>query len=241
MNALLSANFISTKTTMTQIPTDGGPVYAETNLAAYIAEPWNALSSLAIVFPAVYWAIKLKGKVKLFPFIYSCIPLLLMGGIGSTLYHAYRSSNWLLLMDVFPTAILTIAIGIYFWFKVVPVWWQAFSIVVPFNIIRFSLFQFMPSEMAVNLGYFISGAMFFLPVLIYLNRHNYRHVKDIFLSILFLGLSLLFRDLDYSLVSYLPMGSHFLWHLLSGVGAHFLANYLYKLRLDELNKKTFGT
>lgn len=219
---------------MTQIPIDGGPVYAETNLTAYIAEPWNAFSSLAIILPAIFWAIKLKGKTKTYTFLYSCIPLLLLGGIGSTLYHASRSSNWLLIMDVLPAVALTIAIGTYFWLKVVPGWWQAFSIVIPFNVVRFSLFEFMSPEMAVNIGYFISGAMFFLPVLMYLNRNKYRHRKDILLSILFLGLSLLFRNLDHTLIYLFPMGSHFLWHLLSGIGAYFMANYLYKLRQDEI-------
>lgn len=137
-------------------------------------------------------------------------------------------------MDVFPAAILTIAIGIYFWFKVVPVWWQAFSIVLPFNLLRFSLFEFMPAELAVNVGYFLSGAMFFLPILIYLKRHNYQHLRDICLSIFFLALSLLFREMDLFLSNILPMGSHFMWHFMSGIGAYYLANYLYKLRTEEL-------
>lgn len=219
---------------MNQLPIDGGPMYAETNLSAFIAEPWNALSSLAIVFPAVYWAIRLRGEVKTYTFIYCCILLLLLGGLGSTLYHAFRASSWLLLMDIFPAAILTIVIGIYFWLKVVTVWWQVFSIIIPFNIIRFSLFEFMPTEMAVNIGYFISGTMFFLPILIYLSRQSYRHYPDILLSIFFLGLSLVFRELDLRMTYVFPMGSHFLWHFFSGVGALFLANYLYKLRRDEL-------
>lgn len=221
-----------------QLPRDGGPVYAETDLTALVAEPWNAVSSLAILFPALYWGIRLRGEFSRFPFLYSCMPLLLLGGLGSTLYHAFRSSNLLLMLDVLPTALLMILIGIYFWFKVLPVWWQVFSIVLPLTATRFVLFELMPPEMAVNLGYFISGTSIFLPVLIYLKRSHFAHYQDIVLSIGFLSASLLFRDLDHRVGALLPMGSHFLWHLLSGLGAFWLANYLYKLRLTEIRHES---
>ena len=87
-------------------PTDGGPIYVETDLSHFIAETWNALSSLAILLPAVYWGFKLPGNIKKYYFIYYCIPLLFLGGLGSMLFHAFRTSGWLLIMDVFPTVIL---------------------------------------------------------------------------------------------------------------------------------------
>jgi len=58
------------------IPKDGGPLYAETDMTHFIAEPWNAISSLAIALPSVYWAFKLKWNIKQFGFIYFLIPLL---------------------------------------------------------------------------------------------------------------------------------------------------------------------
>ncbi len=71
---------------------DGGPVYFETNLQNFIVEPWNAFSSLTIVLPAIYFLIKLYGKYRNYAFvIYFCCPLLLIGGFGSTFYHAFRS------------------------------------------------------------------------------------------------------------------------------------------------------
>ena len=84
----------------TMLPTDGGPIYAETDLTAFISEPWNAISSLAIVLPAIYWAFKLKWNVKQFPFLYYLMPLLFLGGTGSLLFHEFRSSPFLLWMDV---------------------------------------------------------------------------------------------------------------------------------------------
>lgn len=223
---------------MNQYPIDGGPVYTETDLSSLLVEPWNAISSFAIILPAIYWAFKLRFALKKFAFIYLCILLLVIGGMGSLLYHAFRSSSLLLVMDVLPAALLTALIGIYFWFKIIPKWYQTLFIIAVFTVLRFSLFDFLPSELAVNIGYFISGAMFFLPILIYLRQHQFRHTRDIFLSIAFLLLSLLFRELDQALSPLLPMGSHFLWHLFSGVGAYFLGNFLYKFRIEELENST---
>jgi hemolysin III len=213
---------------------DGGPLYAETNLTMIVPEPWNAISSLAIVFPAVYWAVRLKFNYRNYPFLFFGIPLLILGGLGSTFYHAFRASSFLLYMDVVPTAILTLSVSIYFWIKVLPKWWQTILILLPVTILRFTLFDYLPGEMAVNIGYFITGTLIFLPVLIYLIRKNFRYFYSILISVTFLSISLVFREMDMRVVEFLPMGSHFLWHLFSGVGAFFLAKYLYLLRHEEL-------
>ena len=220
-----------------QIPADGGPLYAETDLQSFIAEPWNAVSSLAILLPAIYWAFRLKFNYREFGFIFFGIPLLFLGGLGSTLYHAFRSSSWLLYMDVVPTAILTLAVGIYFWIKILPQWWQSLFFIIPVTVLRFYLFEALPAEMAVNVGYFLTGLLIFFPVLIYLVRHNFRYFLSILTSVVFLSLSLYFREMDQRITDILPMGTHFLWHLLSGVGAFFLAKYLYLLRIEELKNQ----
>jgi len=216
---------------------DGGPVYAETNIDAFISEPWNAISSLAIVFPAVYWAIRLKFNFKDYQFIYLSIPLLIAGGLGSLLYHAFRSSVWLLYMDVLPTALLTFFVGIYFWLRLFKKWYFVFLIITPITIVRLYLLFNLDGEFAVNLNYLITGSLIFLPVLIYLFRHSFRYALNIFVSVFFLILSLYFREIDQISVTSLPMGTHFLWHIFSGIGAYFLANYLYLIRHEELNNQ----
>lgn len=217
-----------------QIPQDGGPIYAETDLSAFIAEPWNAISSLAILLPAVYWAFRLKGDFKTYSFIYFCVPFLFFGGLGSTLFHAFRSSGWFLLMDVLPTAILTLSVSIYLWIKILPKWWFVFFTVVPLFTLRFVIYEHLPPPASINTSYFLTGTLIFVPLIIELIKTSYRGLFDISLSVLFLGLSLLFRERDFAMTQWLPMGSHFLWHLFSGVGAFFLAQYLYKLRRFEL-------
>ena len=216
------------------IPPDGGPIYAETDLSLVFSEPWNAISSLALVMPALYWATKLKWNFRDYPFIFWCIPLLCLGGTGSTFYHAFRISPWLLWLDVLPTLILTISVGIYFWFKLIPTKWVSSTIVLVLTSMRFMVHSFYDGSFATNLSYFISGVMIFLPIIFYVWQSNFKDALTIFLSVGFLSISLWFRQIDLQVVEILPMGSHFLWHLFSGFGAYFLAKYLYLLRYREL-------
>lgn len=221
----------------TMLPTDGGPIYAETDLTAFISEPWNAISSLAIVLPAVYWAFKLKWNTRKYPFLYYLMPLLFLGGTGSLLFHAFRSSPLLLWMDVLPTAIVTLSVSVYFWNKILARKWQVASVVIPFTFIRFAVFDFYSGQFAVNLNYFITGFLIFFPIIFYLSKHQYKHFSSILISVIFLSLSLIFRRVDYSFAEWIPMGSHFLWHIFSGVGAFYMAMYLYLIRKDELELK----
>lgn len=216
---------------------DGGPVYAETDLSSFIVEPWNAVSSLAIVLPAVYWAFKLNFKYKRFPFIFYAIPLLILGGVGSTLYHAFRNSIWLLVMDVAPTALLTFSIGVYFWIRVLPKWWHALLLILPATALRIGVFEVLSGELAVNISYLITGILIFLPVILNLIKQNFRYFTSIFISVMMLSASLVFRETDMRSKDLLPMGTHFLWHLLSGIGAFYLGKYLYQIRNEELNLK----
>lgn len=211
---------------------DGGTVYRETDTSRFIVEPWNAVSSLFILLPAVYWAIKIRGRYKEYPFITFCIPLLFLGGLGSTLFHAFRSSRLLLLLDITPTAILTLALAIYFWVKVLPRWWWAVPIIGGSLLARLWFYN-LPTQAGTNASYAISGSLIFIPTLLLLYQTRLAASQHIFTSLLFFCLALFFRYSDSIEQSFLPMGTHFLWHICTGIGAFFLAEYLYKLHLDD--------
>lgn len=216
------------------LPPDGGPIYAETDLTAFISEPWNALSSLAIALPSIYWAFKLKWNIRDYGFLYFLMPLLFLGGTGSLLYHAFRSSELLLWMDVLPTAIVTFSVSVYFWNKILDKKWQVATVVLPVTVMRFAIFEYLTGQLAMNISYFITGFLIFFPILFYLKKHQFKHFTAFLLSVSFLSLSLLFRKLDFMFAEWMYMGSHFLWHIFSGIGAFYLAVYIYRMRRDEL-------
>lgn len=217
---------------------DGGGLYAETNLHNFIVEPWNALSSLLFLIPAIYWFLRIKGNVKDNLFIAWCVPLLLLGGTGSTLFHAFRSSNWLMQLDVLPIVILTLSVGAFLWHKLVKKWYITLAIVaLSFTLRKLaSGFGFFPGQGA-NISYAISGITIFLPALIILYRTRYFKVISLIASVILFGAGLFFRAADMWYTDTLPIGTHFLWHACTAAGAYFLADYLYhlhhRLRLTE--------
>ncbi len=211
---------------------DGGPVYAETNPELFIVEPWNAISSIFMMLPAIIWAVRLYPNYREFLFLTLLLPLGFLGGLGSTLFHAFREHMIFLILDVAPSAILTLSLTIYLWLKVLKRWWYIFIIVILSFGFRFVIFASdIPDHTAINLSYGFTGTIIGLPLLIILFKSSFYRFMDVTLSIVFFVLALLFRELDaYPEVSFLHMGTHFLWHLLSAVGSYFVFSYIYYLK-----------
>jgi hypothetical protein len=218
--------------------TDGGPWYAETHVTdALIVEPWNAISSLAIAAPAVYFLWKIRKQPKDYSFLLAAIPFLFLNGLGSTLFHGLRTSRWLLYMDFIPAMILTLLITIYFWSKVLPKKWMSFVLVVPVFLMRFTALNLIGGQSGLNVSYAISGLAFLVPVFLILRKNNWEKTYSIVLGSVCFVLAIYFRQADHYYTSIIPIGTHFLWHIFSGIGAYFLANYLYFIRTKELMKK----
>lgn len=227
---------------------DGGPFYTETNMRFLIVEPFNAISSIAYLIPAIYWGVKLKGRYKHFAFLALCLPFLFLGGVGSTLYHAFRNSTYLLFMDVFPIMIVTILVSVYFWIKILPKWYYVVLVLLPFAIARYLMYSILSSgsfqgervstQTAINITYFITGVMIFAPALILMIRQKFKNAIYIVVSCLFFMLGLFFREADSWCVNWLSMGTHWLWHISTAVGTWILGVYLYRLRRQEIENGT---
>jgi hemolysin III len=214
---------------------DGGPVYAETNLDQFIVEPWNAFSSLLIIIPAMYWLYRITGSLSHYRFLLYAIILVILGGLGSGLFHAFRVSPVFLVMDIAPSALLTLSISIYLWLKIFRKWWYVLFVIIPAFLVRGLFWGNLPQHIAINVSYFTTGVIVALPLLIILIKTKFRYTITVAGAIIPFMLALLFRQLDANNISFLPMGTHFLWHLFSAVGAYFVLKYLYNLR--EINLK----
>ena len=215
---------------------DGGPLYTETNPESFIVEPWNAWSSLALVVPALYWAYRIRKDIRNNMFIAFCIPLLFLGGLGSTLFHAFRSSYFLLLMDFLPIIALTFAVSLYLWHRVTKRWWLTALIALVGLGLRFLLYRngWFSHHTAINVSYAISGTMIFLPAFIVVVRTRLFKLGTLVFSLLLFGFALFFREVDARGLFGLPMGTHFLWHIACGIGALFLADYLYYINRKKV-------
>jgi hypothetical protein len=213
---------------------DHGPMYNEFVHDALIHEPWNAYSSLCFFIPVIFWLIYLRGKYRTYGIITALLPLLFLNGLGSTLFHAFRASNWFLLLDWLPAALMTLILSIYFWHRITHKVWKAIGVVLGFYTLAFTMVKVLSQQTGLSgpsIGYFFTGAAFLVPVIIDLKRNQWKHAGLYLLSLLFLVLALLFRILDYPTpnpFTWLPQGTHFLWHVTSSLAVFTLGFYIYK-------------
>jgi len=213
---------------------DHGPMYNEFVHDTLIHEPWNAYSSLCFFIPVIFWLIYLRGKYRTYGIITALLPLLFLNGLGSTLFHAFRASNWFLLLDWLPAALMTLILSIYFWYRVTQKLWKAIGVVGVFYILAFTMVKILSQQTGLSgpsIGYFFTGAAFLVPVIIDLKRNQWKHAGLYVVSLFCLVLALLFRILDYpspNPFAWLPQGTHFLWHVTSSLAVFTLGFYIYK-------------
>lgn len=218
--------------------TDLGPVYHETDLSGFIVEPYNAISSLSMVIAALLiWVILVKKNGRTYPFLaFVYAPLIFVGGIGSTIFHAFRASPFFLYMDVLHVFVLTIMLALYYWHKIYSRWYFIVLMTLLIILSHALPMLFFKGSAAINVSYFVSGLLILIPLAWYLFRTNFRKAKYVLFCLAALLLALFFRYADDLNLLNLPMGTHWFWHVFSGIGAWFLGLYVFKPFLEKKEK-----
>ena len=218
---------------------DWGPRYTETPPNPYapnapsIAEPWNTITASFFIFIVIAWAWRLRGRYNNYPFLCCCMPILLAGGIGGTLYHATRISWVFFLLDVIPISVLGLAgamfMAIRYWGRR---WWWFLPAVVIFYIAVNRFFFVVvkpPNNWAVNLSYASLAVVVLIPIGLVLVRTRFRHAGWVVAGVISFAIAWFFRlvDRDPDLVTKLPMGSHWLWHTFGAISTALIVEYFY--------------
>lgn len=210
-------------------PYDFGPRYAETVMGRFPVEPFNTYSNLIFLAIIIYFVILTRCSYKTSPFIVSSLPVLLIGYIGGTVYHATRSHNLWLIMDFMPIMILSFAAAVFLWrvilhrlslsilAAILPVFiFGALRTVLPFD-----------KSVKIMLGYSTLGLTILLPAILVSARRGYSGILLILGTAISFFCAVFFRQIDKELLLYLPMGTHFIWHLLGGVATWCIMKYVY--------------
>ncbi len=208
---------------------DFGPIYAETNLDLLIAEPFNTFSNLIFLVIIIYWARKTKFHFKDYPLIVFCLPILFIGFVGGTIFHATRSHSIWLILDFVPIMILTITAAVRFWQMVTnsKVWGTICPLAIILLTRTFAQVFNLPRNFQISFGYLGLSTAILLPAFIYSYKNDFLGLKQLLLSICFIIIALIFRASDLALATYLPMGSHFLWHIFGALSVHYLISFIY--------------
>ena len=205
---------------------------------SWIVEPYNAVSASLFIVVAVYWLIHAASVRHRF-LIYASL-VLLVGGIGGTLYHGLRSSSIFLALDVLPILILAVSAVYWFVLRMAAARWTApvytfgglFAVMLTLRLIR-TMYGDAPVPRGPVVGYGMLGVFVTVPMLMFVVRTKFQHARWVGLAIAAFVVGMYFRAVDRS--GLLPMGTHFLWHGFGALMTHLLLYYLWSMRDVDLD------
>jgi hypothetical protein len=213
---------------------DFGPIYAETDPSGFPVEPFNTFSNLIFLLIVIHLWRLTRLNFKSFPLSSSALPILLIGFIGGTVFHATRSHSIWLILDFIPIAVLVLLACIYFWRRLTGGIMIAILLApLPIFVSRVIIsFLDLPRHYIISLSYAGMALSILIPALLYVTRQRQSLMRLLILSFscFFIAITFRFLDSDPFLLQFLPMGSHFLWHLFGGVSSWLM---IYLIFTDE--------
>lgn len=220
------------------IPQDGGMLYTETKIGHLFPEPLNALTSCLFLVLAIYWTVRLWGKVKQHRFLSVSVFLLYIGGIGGTIYHGLRLWPFFIMMDWLPIMLLCVSAGVYFLARLTK-WYYAAVVVLLYVAFQFWFRQQMVRQgdiqFFININYAVLASLVLFPVLFFLVSTRFKNGKWVGAALVSFMMALLFRIADGW--GWLTIGTHFLWHTFGAVAAFCMFQYIYLMDINSSNFK----
>jgi len=181
------------------------------------AEPWNAATNLAFIAAGVLLAVVLRRAepaVRRDPAILCLVALVFIIGVGSGLFHTF-AQFWSMLADVIP---ITLFILLYMYLALrrllaLPLWGclLGVAVVLVLTVVMPVGFGFSVSTYGVALA-----AMLGVGGVLHFGRRHPAGPRVLAAAGVF-AVSLALRTADLPLCAVLPLGTHFLWHLLNAV------------------------
>ena len=190
--------------------------YCERTDPSYWSEPVNAVTNAAFLIAALIMWQRVRGQGL--PLAMALVWILAAIGIGSYLFHTH-AQPWAAVADVTPIALYILtyvyAVNRHYFGWSVPVSLLGTLAFIPYAAATVPLFQMLPF-------FQISAGYWPVPLLIYvyailLRRAHPATAGGLAIGATILVLSLTFRSIDEPLCASIPLGTHFLWHILNGI------------------------
>lgn len=190
-------------------------IYCERLGPGLWAEPLNLVTNLAFLLAgiaAVFVLRRTSAEVQRDPAVVALVVLLFLVGLGSGLFHSF-ATTWAVLADVVPVAVFIL---LYMYlalrrFVGLPLWICALAVAAVLGLVVALplLFGFSPRTYGVALLTMLGVGGF-----LHFGRRHPAGMRILGAAGIF-ALSLGFRTADLPLCALLPIGTHFLWHLLN--------------------------
>lgn len=190
--------------------------YCERTDLSYWSEPVNALTNIA--FLLVAWVMYQRAANRNLPIAVALSAILAAIGVGSFLFHTH-ATVWAVTLDILPI----IAFAVLFLFAANRYFWRLGLGAATALTLIFAPYSAVVTWGAAQLPFFqISSIYWPLPILIFAYAFGLRNrapetARGLAIGGSILVVSLIFRSIDEGVCSSVPLGSHFLWHILNAV------------------------
>lgn len=203
--------------------------YCERLGPGYWAEPVNAITNAAfLVAAAILWR-----RTAGMPLARALCLILAAIGVGSYLFHTH-ATVWAMLADTTPIGIfiLVYVYAAHRHFFGLPVWLALVGTAafIPWSTLLTPLFAALPF-FAVSAFYWPVPTLILLYAVL-LRRRAPETSRGLALGAGILVASLVFRSVDEAVCAAVPVGTHFLWHILNGLMLGWMIEVLRRHLLD---------
>ncbi len=204
--------------------------YCERTDASYWSEPLNAATNLAFILVAIVMWRRTSG-LRAGRWLSG---VLFTIGLGSYLFHTH-ATPWASTLDVVPIIVFTLSF-IYlanrdFWR--LPAWGAIAGTLafIPYSALATPIFARLPF-------FSVSSVYWGLPLLIavygaLLRKSSPGTGRGLLLGAGLLTISLVFRSIDEAVCSNLPIGTHFMWHVLNAIMLGWMIEVWRRHKINE--------
>lgn len=192
--------------------------YCERLAPGLLGEPLNTLSNIAFV-AAAFALLRLHAKLREpIPTDIRVLPWLVCGvALCSILFHtlAARWAGWLDSLSI----LLYCAVGVYSFLRHATALGNtaAAAAAVAFAVASLSMSRLVAPGTLNGSAAYLPNLLTLLAVTSYLGLRHAPAFRGFALATVVFAIALMLRTLDRAWCSALPIGTHFLWHLLAGV------------------------
>lgn len=219
-------------------------LYCERIGSGFWAEPVNALTNLAFVLAAIWGAVSARRLGVGHPVAWALIVLAGLIGVGSFLFHTY-ATNWAELADTAPiwsfVAIFVLAAMRYVGGMSPARVARVSGLVIGAAVLTVALLAMTEGSDPTSAPDPLNGSGQYAPALLALmvfailtRLRGHPSANWILAATAVFLMSLAFRTLDRDICATLPLGTHFMWHLLNGLMVGLLLQMF--LRTADLSR-----
>jgi hypothetical protein len=204
------------------------------------AEPLNALSNLAFVIVAVLAAGRMREfanlslATRLLPWSLGVV------AVGSALYHTYRGPGTYIL-DVVPLTAFIAGSVILVLRKVLGGTSKAIGVGAAFVLLQLLLLIFIPRHFLNGSAPYLVAILFIPLIMAWIaSRYGSLAWNIIPVAVLF-ALAFVFRTVDGIVCPWLPVGTHFLWHITAAAAAYYVIRLVVLIEVAHLESPGDGS